>query len=250
VLRDWFGEAKVKQVYLILRDRILTGAIAFGAKLPTENELAEVHGASRVTIRRALGELACERLIERRRSASTRVIYRGDLAPMIADISGMLASLADMGRRTAVMLTSFAHVPTEAAVAQALGVPSDQMPQRSGRVRSVDGGPFSHLTTYVPEGISPTFTQQELASRALFDLLERAWGQDRAGAPTHQRQVSGARRCRSAQRARFYDQSRRGIVHLHALYRPLGHGRLWSPIATSGRRTRRGSTPCRILNFR
>jgi GntR family transcriptional regulator len=172
VLRDWFGEAKVKHVYLILRDRILTGAIAFGAKLPTENELAEAHGVSRVTIRRALGELACERL--RRRSASTRVIYRGDLAPMIADISGMLASLADMGRRTAVMLTSFAHLPAEAAVAQALGVPSDQMPQRSVRVRSVDGGPFSHLTTYVPESVSPTFTQQELASRPLFDLLERA----------------------------------------------------------------------------
>jgi len=60
VLRDWLGEAKVKQVYLILRDRILSGAIAFGAKLPTENELAEVHGVSRVTIRRALGELACD----------------------------------------------------------------------------------------------------------------------------------------------------------------------------------------------
>jgi DNA-binding GntR family transcriptional regulator len=79
-----------------------------------------------------------------------------------------------MGRRTAVMLTSFAHLPAEAAVAQALGVPSDQMPQRSVRVGSVDGGPFSHLTTYVPESISPTFTQQELASRPLFDLLERA----------------------------------------------------------------------------
>jgi GntR family transcriptional regulator len=172
VLRDWLGEAKVKQVYLILRDRILTGAIASGAKLRTANELAEVHGVSRVTIRRALGELACERLIERRRSASTRVIYRGVLAPTIADISGMLASLADVGRHTAVTLTSFAHVPTEAAVAQALGVPSDQMLQRS-ELRSMDTGPLSHLTTYVPESISLTFTQQELASRPLSEV-ERA----------------------------------------------------------------------------
>ena len=42
VLRDWLGEAKAKQVYLVLRDRILSGAIGFGAKLPTENELAEL----------------------------------------------------------------------------------------------------------------------------------------------------------------------------------------------------------------
>ena len=73
-------------------------------------------------MRRALGELARERLIERRRSAGTRVIYRPVLAPMIADISGMLASLADMGRRTAVKLLSFDYVPAEGAVAQALGV--------------------------------------------------------------------------------------------------------------------------------
>jgi hypothetical protein len=36
-LRDWLGEAKAKQVYLVLRDRILSGAVGFGAKLPPEN---------------------------------------------------------------------------------------------------------------------------------------------------------------------------------------------------------------------
>src|SRR5436190_12913210 len=64
-LRHWLGEAKAKRVYLILRDRILSAAVGFGAKLPNENELARYHGVSRVTVRRALGELARERLIER-----------------------------------------------------------------------------------------------------------------------------------------------------------------------------------------
>jgi GntR family transcriptional regulator len=130
-LRDRLGEAKAEQAYLILRDRILTGAIIFGARMPPENELAEVHGVSRVTIHRALGELSCERMIKRRRNAGTRVIFRPRLAPMIADISGMPASLADMGRRTAVKLTSCPYVPTEGTVAQTLGVPSDQMLQHS-----------------------------------------------------------------------------------------------------------------------
>ena len=164
-MRDWLGEAKAKQVYLVLRDRILSGAIAFGAKLPTEHELAGYHGVSRVTVRRALGELARERLIERRRSAGTRVIYRPSPAPITADISGVLANLADMGRRTAVKLLSFDYVPAKGAVAQALGAAPDQLLQRSVRVRSIDGLPFSYLTTHVPESVSVTFTRQELAAR-------------------------------------------------------------------------------------
>ena len=152
-MRDWLGEAKAKQVYLVLRDRILGGAVGFGDRLPTENELAEVHGVSRVTVRRALGELARERLIERRRSAGTHVIYRPAPGPISADISGVLANLADMGRRTAVKLMAFDYVPAEGAVAQALGAGPDQFLQRSVRVRSVDGVPFSYLTTHVPESV-------------------------------------------------------------------------------------------------
>jgi GntR family transcriptional regulator len=251
-LRDWLGETKAKQVYLVLRDRILSGAAAFGAKLPTENVLAEDHGVSRVTVRRALGELARERLIERRRSAGTRVIYRPVKAPMTADISGMLASLADMGRRTTVELLSFDYVPAQGAVAQALGVRSDEMLQRSVRVRSVDGEPFSYLTTFVPERISLTFTRQELASRPLLDLLERAGAKVEHA---HQRISAGlaAPDVAAALGVRIgtplieltrivYDQSGQGVEHLHALYRPDRYAfeidlirsgkrdRAWSPV--------------------
>ena len=105
------------------------------------------------------------------------------------------------------------------------------MLQRSVRVRSVDGEPFSYLTTYVPERISLTFTRQELASRPLLELLERAGVK-----VEHARQRisagSGDARCRrGARRAHagtplieltrvVYDQSGRGVEHLHALYRP------------------------------
>lgn len=251
-MRDWLGEAKAKQVYLILRDRILSGAIALGAKLPTEHELAAVHGVSRVTVRRALGELARERLIERRRSAGTRVIYRPALAPMISDISGMLASLADMGRRTTVKLLSFDYVRAEGGVAEALGVSSDQMLQRSVRVRSVDGEPFSYLTTFVPERISLTFTRQELASRPLLDLLERAGvkverARQRISAALATPDVAKALDVRTGMPVIeltrvVYDRSGRGVEHLYALYRPDRYAfeidlvrsgtrnRVWSPI--------------------
>jgi GntR family transcriptional regulator len=229
-LRHWLGEAKAKQVYLVLRDRILSGALGFGAKLPTENELAEFHGVSRVTVRRALGELERERLIERRRSAGTRVVHRQAPAPITADISGVLANLADMGRRTAVRLLSFDYVPAEGAVAKALGAGPDQLLQRSVRVRSLDGLPFSYLTTHVPESVSVTFTRQELASRPLLDLLERAGvkvehARQRISAGLAAPDVARALGVRAGspliELVRVvHDQAGRGVEHLHALYRP------------------------------
>jgi GntR family transcriptional regulator len=229
-VRDWLGEAKAKQVYLVLRDRILGGAAGYGTKLPNENELAELHGVSRVTVRRALGELARERLIERRRSAGTRVIYRPSPAPMTADISGVLANLADMGRRTVVRLLSFDYVPAEGVVAQALGVASDQLLQRSVRVRSVDGVPFSYLTTHVPESVSVTFSRHELASRPLLELLERAGvkvehARQRITAGLATPDVAEALDVRTGspliELVRVvHDQAGRGVEHLHALYRP------------------------------
>jgi GntR family transcriptional regulator len=229
-VRDWLGEAKSKQVYLLLRDRIFSGALGFGTKLPTENELAELHDVSRVTVRRALGELARERLIERRRSSGTRVVYRPSPAPVTADISGVLANLAEMGRRTAVKLLSCDCVPAMGPVAQALGVAPDQFLQRSVRVRSVDGAPFSYLTTHVPESISLTFTKQELGSRPLLELLERAGvkvesARQRISAGLASPDIAEALDVRTGSpvleliRVSF-DQRGRGVEHLHALYRP------------------------------
>jgi GntR family transcriptional regulator len=229
-LRDGLGEAKAKQVYLVLRDRILSGASSFGTKLPTENELADLHGVSRVTVRRALAELARERLIERRRSRGTRVIYRPSPAPVTADIYGVLANLAEMGRRTKVKLLTFDYVRAEGAVALALGVGPDQLLQRSVRMRSVDGAPFSYLTTHVPESISVTFSKQELGSRPLLELLERAGvkvesARQRISASLASPRVAEALDVRIGSpvieliRVSF-DQHGRGVEHLHALYRP------------------------------
>ncbi len=229
-LRDWLGEAKAKQVYLILRDRILSGVFGFGAKLPTENELADCYGVSRVTVRRALGELQREQFIERRRSVGTRVIYRPAQAPMTADIAGVLANLADMGRRTAVRLLAFDYVPAAGPVAQALGVGPDQLLQRSVRVRAVDRMPFSYLTTHIPESIAVTFSEQELASRPLLELLERAGvkverARQRISAGLATPDVAEALEVRAGspliELVRVVcDQSGRAVEHLHALYRP------------------------------
>ena len=253
-MRDWLGEAKAKQIYLILRDRILSGALGFGARLPTENELADHYAVSRVTVRRALGELERERFIERRRSAGTRVIYRAAPAPVVADIAGVLANIADMGRRTAVKLLSFDYVSAVGPVAEALAVDADTLLQRSIRVRAVDRVPFSYLTTHVPESVAVTFSKQELASRPLLELLERAGvkvehARQRISAGLATPDVAQALDVRAGSPLIellrvVFDQSGRAVEHLHAFYRPDRYAfemdlvrsgtagtKAWSPVA-------------------
>src|SRR6185312_7759147 len=122
------------------------------------------------------------------------------------------------------------YVPAEGAVARALGLAPDQLLQRAVRVRTVDGVPFSYLTTHVPESLAVTFTRQEPASRPLLELLDRAGvkverARQRVSAGLATPDVAEALDVRTGspliELVRVvHDQNGRGVEHLHALYRP------------------------------
>ena len=94
--------SKTRRVYLTLRDRISSGELTPGTRLPSEPDLAELHDVSRVTIRRALAELEREGLISRRPGAGTFITARMIKRPIVADLSNALAHLVEMGRSTDV----------------------------------------------------------------------------------------------------------------------------------------------------
>jgi len=269
---DRLQEAKARQVYLVLRDRIMSGAMIFGARLPNENDLARVHSVSRVTVRRALGELQREHLIDRRRSAGTHVIYRPSPARMTADISGVLANLADMGRSTKVRLLSFEYVQASGPAAEALGVQSHQSLQRSIRVRSINGLPFSYLLAHVPERIGITFSAKDLADRPLLELLERSGVKaeraiQRISAGLATPDVARVLEVKTGSPLielvrTVYDRDGRGVEHLHALYRPDRYSfeidlvrsggarkKTWSALPLALRKTARKSKSPAVITF-
>jgi GntR family transcriptional regulator len=135
-----------------------------------------------------------------------------------------------MGERTTSRLVAFSYVPAAKPIAEALGLAPEEETQRSVRIRSVDGMPFSYLTAHVPARIGKTFTKQELAARPLLALLERsgvaierAW--QRIGAvlatPDTARALKVAAGSPLTELVRVvYDREGRGVEHLHALYRP------------------------------
>lgn len=166
--------AKARRVYLFLRDQIADGRIASGESLPGEQKLAESFSVSRVTVRRALHALSANGLVERRAGSGT--IVRGDALidkPVAMDFTTLMPQLVEMGQSTTVRLLSFSYGPAPDFVAHAMGLGNERV-QIATRVRSAEGRPFSHLTTYVPEAIAHNYSENDLATTPLFKLLERS----------------------------------------------------------------------------
>lgn len=166
---------KSRRVYLLLKDDIATGQQAEGSVLPSEQRLAEIHGVSRVTVRRALEALARDGLIEKKTGAGSIVRASGARDGAItADMATLIPQIVQMGRDTSARLLSFSYGRAPALVQNALGLEDGARVQTAMRVRSSDGTPFSHLTTYVPEEISQNYSEADLATTPLFELLERS----------------------------------------------------------------------------
>jgi len=221
---------KARRVYLVMRDRIACGALPAGTRLPGEPDLAAEHGVARVTVRRALDQLARDGLVERRPGVGTFVRAGAALPPASVDFADVFTHLREMGRRTEVRLLLFDYAVPPPAVAEALELPAGEAAQRAVRVRRMASGPFSHLTTHVPARIGRHWSEAELASRPLLSLLERSGlriGQARQsiGATLAGPDLAGALEVEIgapliALTRLVRDEAGRPVEHLRALYRP------------------------------
>ncbi|WP_392353879.1 GntR family transcriptional regulator [Brevundimonas sp. LF-1] len=82
------------QVRLLLAERIRRGVFPPGSLLPGEHQIAELLGASRITIKRAMNELADAGLVTRHRGRGTVVAPQVEL-PVV---TGSFSTLMDRSR--------------------------------------------------------------------------------------------------------------------------------------------------------
>nr|WP_283949781.1 GntR family transcriptional regulator [Limobrevibacterium gyesilva] len=236
------------RVYLVLRQLVVEGKFPPEAPMPGEHELAAEHGVSRITVRRALQMLERDGLVSRRRGAGTYARPPAAPEPVRDNLRGLIENLLAMGLRTKVRLIEFDYVPATPDIAAVLGVPTGEVVQRSVRVRSARGTPFSHLTACIPEDVGRGFRREDLAEKPLLALLE-ASGQkiaraeqtisaklaDATVAPLLAVDVGAALLW---VRRQVCDPAGRVIEALEALYRPdmyayqiglVRDGAMWSP---------------------
>jgi GntR family transcriptional regulator len=162
------------QLFLILRERIRSGAFPLGAVLPGEQDLTQVFNVSRITVKRALNELASAGLVSRHRGRGTVVTYNATVPVVKGSFDNLMEALRVMGLSTQVELLGVSRLPATPEIGELLGLPSGVPVQRAERVRKLEGEPFSYIVTHLPIDIAGGFEADDLAHKPMLDLLEGA----------------------------------------------------------------------------
>jgi GntR family transcriptional regulator len=229
---------KYHQIYLVLREQLHEGR--FGQGLPGELLLMRQFGVARVTVRRALQQLAGEGLIARERGRGTRPVTapqaNGHASAAAAPrtkttrLTGLLENLVSTSLNTTVKVLEVAQVAASGDVAQALAIAPGAAVQKAVRVRSTREGPLSHITTWVPGELAASFGKRELARKPILLLLEESGVRVGGARQTISARLADAQVAAHlgvavgsallAVRRLIHDEQGRPVQWLHGLYRP------------------------------
>ena len=228
---------KYHQIYLVLREQLQEGRFAQG--LPGELALMQQFGVARVTVRRALQELAGEGLIARERGRGTRPLgvapggaRESRDTPQVSTtrLTGLLENLVSTSLNTTVRVLEVTTMAAHGEVAQALQLAPGVPVQKAVRVRSTREGPLSHITTWVPGDLACHFGKRELAKKPILVLLEESGVRVGGARQTISARLADAQVATHlgvavgsallAVRRLIHDDQGRPVQWLHGLYRP------------------------------
>ncbi len=173
LLRNDLPTPLYHQMFTLLRDRILNGEIPRGSRIPTEFDLAEGFGVSRITAKRALDELAAEGLVERRRGKGTHVIHRSRPKPVNSPLTGLLESLEVLAEHTQVRLLHFRRALPPEPIRQLFDIGPRDTLVHAVRLRLRGDTPFGYYLSWTRTD-HPAFNEAGLSSTSRLKLFEAA----------------------------------------------------------------------------
>lgn len=158
------------------RDRVLDlmEALHVGTAIPSERQLTQELGVSRLTVRAALDELVRDGYLDRRHGSGTYVTE-----PKIAQPLTLTSFSDDMRRRgmtpgsrtLELIVTS-----TGARLARRLAVSPEARLVRVKRLRLADDEPMAMEVLHIPEALVPGLTKADFEDHSFYELLEERYG--------------------------------------------------------------------------
>ena len=165
------------QIYRQLRQRIMSGDLHPGDRLPTEAQICAESGVSRMTARMALTQLVNEGLVVRQRGRGTFV------APPKATFHGFPSSLFSyteimgrLGLQAKARIRSQEVIPAPPSVAERLRIPVGSPVVRIIRKRYADTEVMSLEVSHYPHRRFPALAEQDLTDRSIYQVLDELYG--------------------------------------------------------------------------
>jgi GntR family transcriptional regulator len=164
-----------------LADRIDTGALRAGQRLPPERDLAEALSVSRMTVRQALASLAARGLVERGVGRGTFVRETPKLVHDLARVAGFTEEIERQGLEAGARILDAKECPAPDQVALALAIDPGAAVVRVERVRLGGGTPITLEDSWLPAALFPAFLDQDL-SGSLYELMRERYDLGPVGA--------------------------------------------------------------------
>jgi len=167
------------QLENLLREKIMSGVFAAGARLPTESELIRQYGVGRITVRQALAALAKDGLIERRRRRGTFVTERKTTRRAFEERIDLIASLDEIITAEAdapFKVIEMNRVEVDPPEAELLGLGPGEPVYRIKRLGLRNGKPYSLTLSYLPAEIGEKLAFEDLSAGLSLQTLETRFG--------------------------------------------------------------------------
>ena len=158
------------------RDQVfeLIERIGVGGAIPSERQLSQELGVSRLTVRAAIDELAREGYLVRRRGSGTYVSE-----PKIAQeltMSSFSEEMRRRGMRPGSRTLSLEVIHAGAYLGRCLHVSPSERIVVAKRLRLADDESMAIETLHVPESLVPGLTAEDFDRTSFYDLLTDRYG--------------------------------------------------------------------------
>ena len=160
------------RIYKDLREKILKGHFEDG-KLPTEKELCEEYGVSRMTVRKAMERLTMEGLIERKKGKGT-FVRKVESEEQLSKLLGFTEEVGKERVRSKVLANRLVRMPAE--LKDAFGLPENSMVLLLKRVRYIDDIPVAIEESYLNPGVDVrilNILELDMSRRSLYEYLRK-----------------------------------------------------------------------------
>lgn len=159
------------QIRGALREKILDGGYAHHARLPSESDLMQAYGVSRITVRQALRDLENEQLIFKVPGKGA-FVSKPRPSQELTRLQGFGEAMSRLGYQTVNRLLSLRELPASASIAERLQLSPGAPVVEIRRVRLVEREPISVDLTYVPAALGQRLAREDLVNRDIFLIIE------------------------------------------------------------------------------
>ncbi len=163
------------QLKEIILGKVTTGQWQPGQPIPSERELCEQYGISRMTVRQSITELVNEGYLYREQGKGT-FVAQPKITQQLIQLTGFTEDMQARSRRPTTRVLNTQMWPCDKDTAGKLRIKPGQMLFRVQRLRLADDEPLALETALVSFMGCEKLLEEDLVASSLYTLLETKYG--------------------------------------------------------------------------